>query len=219
MPRQPKRPAAGRGKGRITAVQSGGDSAFRETLSSRLGQDIKPPTRKRPVQQMDVSVRYSYRAPHDMYGKTGYSVVSNDFLADVLAVLIAQHGMSPIQSAVLLWCIGRQREGWLKATHKKIADKLGVERSNVTRAIGRLEEWHMIQRVDTGLIFVNPMLGFEGNGDVQREILDSLRDEDGKLPEDVFPVLNAPPPPRSVQLELGAEDGDDEVVDTEGQAS
>ncbi|GLW19817.1 MULTISPECIES: replication/maintenance protein RepL [Streptomyces] len=215
MARQPKRPTSGRSKGRIAAVPPGGDSAFRETLSSRLGQDIKPPTRKRPVQQMDVSVRYTYRAPHEMYGRSGYSVVSNDFLADVLAVLIAQHGMSPIQSAVLLWCIGRQREGWLRATHKKIADKLGVERSNVTRALGRLEEWHMLQRVDTGLIFVNPLLGFEGNGDRQQEILEALRNG---APEGSFPEVRAPRPPRSVQLELGAEDGDDEGVDEEGQA-
>ncbi|OXY96362.1 replication/maintenance protein RepL [Streptomyces sp. 2R] len=215
MPREPKRPAAGRSKGRITAVQPGGDSAFRETLSSRLGQDIKPPTRKRPVQQMDVNVRYTYRAPHEMYGRSGYSVVSNDFLADVLAVLIAQHGMSPIQSAVLLWCIGRQREGWLRATHKKIAGKLGVERSNVTRALGRLEEWHMLQRVDTGLIFVNPLLGFEGNGDVQHEILDALR---RGAPEGAFPEVKPPPAPRSVQLELGSGDSDDEGTEREGQA-
>ncbi|MGR8012191.1 replication/maintenance protein RepL [Streptomyces hypolithicus] len=215
MPREPRRPAAGRSKGRITAVQPGGDSAFRETLSSRLGQDIKPPTRKRPVQQMDVNVRYTYRAPHEMYGRSGYSVVSNDFFADVLAVLIAQHGMSPIQSAVLLWCIGRQREGWLRATHKKIADKLGVERSNVTRALGRLEEWHMLQRVDTGLIFVNPLLGFEGNGDVQHEILEALR---RGAPEGAFPEVKPPPAPRSVQLELGAGDSDDEGVEKEGQA-
>nr|WSW49782.1 MarR family transcriptional regulator [Streptomyces sp. NBC_01001] len=215
MAPQPKRPASGRSKGRIAAVQPGGDSAFRETLSSRLGQDIKPPTRKRPVQQMDVNVRYTYRAPHEMYGRSGYSVVSNDFLADVLAVLIAQHGMSPIQSAVLLWCIGRQREGWLKATHKKIADKLGVERSNVTRALGRLEEWHMLQRVDTGLIFVNPLLGFEGNGDVQQEILEALRNG---AAEGAFPEVKPPPAPRSVQLELGSEDGDDESVEKEGQA-
>ncbi|MCX4554382.1 MULTISPECIES: MarR family transcriptional regulator [unclassified Streptomyces] len=167
---------------------------------------------------MDVHVRYTYRAPHEMYGRSGYSVVSNDFLADVLAVLIAQHGMSPIQSAVLLWCIGRQREGWVRVTHKKIAEKLNVERSNVTRAIGRLEEWHMLQRVETGLIFVNPMLGFEGNGDKQQEILNALRDADGSLPENVFPALHAPLPPRSVQLELGSEDGDDEGVDKEGQA-
>ncbi|MEU1905972.1 hypothetical protein ACFV4E_35100 [Streptomyces hygroscopicus] len=67
--------------------------------------------------------------------------------------------------------------------------------------------------------FVNPMLGFEGNGDVQREILDALRDEEtGKLPEDVFPALNAPPPPRSVQLELAVQDREDEVVDEEGRA-
>ncbi|MEU2086633.1 replication/maintenance protein RepL [Streptomyces albus] len=215
MARQPQRPASGRGKGRITAVPPGGDSPFRETLSSRLGQNLKPPTRKRPVQQMDVSVRYTYRAPHEVYGGSGYSVVSNDFLADVLAVLIAQHGMSPIQSAVLVWCIGRQREGWLRATHKKIADKLGVERSNVTRAIGRLEEWHMLQRVDTGLIFVNPLIGFEGNGDRQQEILAELR---RNAPEHAFPELRAPRPPRSVQLELGAEGGDDEGIDEKGQA-
>ncbi|MFB7499874.1 hypothetical protein ACFC09_35210 [Streptomyces sp. NPDC056161] len=96
---------------------------------------------------------------------------------------------SPIQSAVLPRCIGRQREGWLRATHQKITDKLGVERSNVTRAISRLEHWHLIQRVDNGLIFVHPMLGFEGNGDVRREIVDALRDkETGKLPGDVFPA-------------------------------
>ncbi|WP_406351383.1 hypothetical protein [Streptomyces sp. NBC_01635] len=57
---------------------------------------------------------------------------------------------------MLAQCIGRQREGWLRATHKKIADQLGVERSNVTRALGRLEGWHMLQRVDTGLIFGSP---------------------------------------------------------------
>ncbi|MEU6324365.1 hypothetical protein [Streptomyces sp. NPDC047009] len=62
------------------------------SLSYRLGKGIKPPSRKRPVQQMDVSVRYTYRAPHEVYGKSGCSVVSNDFLADVLAVLIAQRG-------------------------------------------------------------------------------------------------------------------------------
>ncbi|WP_173019552.1 replication/maintenance protein RepL [Streptomyces alkaliphilus] len=215
MPRQSKRPTAGRGKGRIAAVPPGGDGAFHETLSSRLGKDITPPTRKRPVQQMDVNVRYTYRAPHEMYGRSGYSVVSNDFLADVLAVLIAQHGMSPIQSAVLLWCIGRQREGWLRATHKKIADKLGVERSNVTRALGRLESWHMLQRVETGLIFVNPLLGFEGNGDRQQEVLHALRQG---APEGAFPELKAPPAPRSVQLELGAEAGKDEGVETEERA-
>ncbi|RAN22111.1 hypothetical protein A3800_32975 [Streptomyces badius] len=215
MPREPKRSAAGRSKGRITAVQPGGDSAFRETLSSRLGQDIKPPTRKRPVQQMDVNVRYTYRAPHEMYGALRLQRGLQRLPRRRPGGADRQHGMSPIQSAVLLWCIGRQREGWLRATHKKIADKLGVERSNVTRALGRLEEWHMLQRVDTGLIFVNPLLGFEGNGDVQHEILDALR---RGAPEGAFPEVKPPPAPRSVQLELGAGDSDDEGTEREGQA-
>ncbi|MGW5972740.1 hypothetical protein [Streptomyces sp. NPDC055186] len=99
---------------------------------------------------------------------------------------------------MLAECIGRQREGWLRATHQKIADKLGVERSNVPRALGRLEGRHMLQLVDTGLIFVNPLLGFEGNGDVQHEVLETLR---RGAPEGAFPEPKAPPAPRSVQLE------------------
>ncbi|MFF2063146.1 hypothetical protein ACFVWZ_15315 [Streptomyces sp. NPDC058200] len=83
-----------------------------------------------------------------------------------------------------------------------------MERSNVTRALGRLEEWRMLQRADTGLIFVNPLLGFEGNGDVQQEILEALRNG---AAEGAFPEVKPPPAPRSVQLGLAAEDGDDEV--------
>ncbi|MCY0938429.1 MarR family transcriptional regulator [Streptomyces sp. H34-S4] len=174
---------------------------FRETLTEKFADLIaKTPKRGRPVQQVDVSVRVTQRAPHEMYGTAGFSAVSNEFLSDVLAVLIAQHGMSPIQSAVLVWCIGKQKEGWVKATHKLIAERLGVERANVSRAVSRLEEWHMIQKVRPGVLFVNPLIGFMGNGDRQQEILAKLRQG---TPQDAFPKLNAPPAPRSAQLELG----------------
>ncbi|MGT2532896.1 MarR family transcriptional regulator [Streptomyces nojiriensis] len=174
---------------------------FKETLTEKFADLIaKTPMRDRPVQQMDFSVRVTQRAPHEMYGTAGFSAVSNEFLSDVPAVLIAQHGMSPIQSAVLVWCIGKQKEGWVKATHKVIAERLGVERANVTRAINRLEEWHMIQKIRSGILFVNPLIGFMGNGDRQQEILATLRQG---VPQDAFPKLNAPPAPRSVQMELG----------------
>lgn len=174
---------------------------FRETLTEKFADLIgKTPVRGRPVQQVDVSVRVTQRAPHEMYGTAGFSAVSNEFLSEVLAVLIAQHGMSPIQSAVLVWCIGKQKEGWVKATHKLIAERLGVERANVSRAVSRLEEWHMIQKVRPGVLFVNPLIGFMGNGDRQREVLANLRQG---TPENAFPLLNAPPAPRSAQLELG----------------
>ncbi|MFJ3519798.1 MarR family transcriptional regulator [Streptomyces sp. NPDC090131] len=176
---------------------------FKETLTEKFADLIsKTPVRGRPVQRMDVSVRVTQRAPHEMYGSAGFSAVSNEFLSEVLAVLIAQHGMSPIQSAVLCWCIGKQKEGWVKATHKLIAERLGVERSNVTRAVNRLEEWHMIQKVRSGVLFVNPLIGFMGNGDRQQEILAKLREG---VPHEAFPKLNAPPAPRSVQMELGQE--------------
>ncbi|NUK83444.1 hypothetical protein [Streptomyces lunaelactis] len=83
-----------------------------------------------------------------------------------------------------------------------------MERSNVTRAIGRLGEWHMLQRIENGVLFVNPLIAFQGNGDRQQEVLALLR---AKTPEDAFPKLNPPPAPRSVQLELG-QDGKEEAA-------
>lgn len=182
---------------------------FRETLTEKFADLIAhTPTRSRPVQQVDVSVRVTQRAPHEMYGTAGFSAVSNEFLSEVLAVLIAQHGMSPIQSAVLVWCIGKQKEGWVKATHKMIAERLGVERANVTRAVSRLEEWHMIQKVRPGVLFVNPLIGFMGNGDRQQEVLAKLRQTTA---QDAFPELKAPPAPRSAQLELGQDQEEEEA--------
>ncbi|WP_164835906.1 MarR family transcriptional regulator [Actinacidiphila soli] len=191
----------------LSAVPKGGSASYQETLTERFAGIIKkaPPGKRAP---QEVHVEVKYRAPHEMYGHEGYSAVSNEFLSDVLAVLIAQHGMSPIQSAVLVFCIGRQREGWLKATHAKIAKHLGVERSNVTRAVGRLEGWHMLQQVENGVLFVNPLIAFKGNGDRQQEVLATLRG--GNPPEGSSPTLNAPPPPRSIQLELGETEDEEE---------
>jgi len=207
MPRSAPRPTPAGAKPSLGAVPDGGDG-YQDSLTARFAEilDATGPG-KRPVQSVEVKVDYKYRAPHEMYGTKGFSQVSNDFVADVLAVLIAQHGMSPIQSAVLLHCIGKQKEGWLRTTHTKIADALGVERANVTRAIGTLEQWHMIKRVSKGLLFVNPLIAFQGNGDRQQDILADLR---RGMPHDAFPTLNAPPAPRSVQLELGQDDDREE---------
>ncbi|MGW4995889.1 replication/maintenance protein RepL [Streptomyces mirabilis] len=187
----------------------------------------KPPRPGRPVHS--ANVEYRYRAPHDAFGRNGYSQVSNDFLSEVLAVLIARHGMSPAQSAVLVFCMGRQREGRLRITHVKIALHLGIERANVTRALGSLEGWHMIQRRANSLIVVNPLICFKGNGDLQEEVLEQLRadakavlrkhfpqmreDEVREAASESFPEFQPPaaPKPRTRQLEFGDND-------VEGQA-
>lgn len=191
--------------------------------------DRTPPERGRPVKS--ASVEYKYREPHDAWGRSGYSMVSNDFLADVLAVLIARYGMSPVQSAVLLFCMGRQKEGRLKITHIKVARHLGVERANVTRALGSLEKWHMIQRRTNSRIVVNPLICFKGNGDLQREALEQLRQDARaalrkhypEMREDVlaleqaanesFPEFARPavPEPRTRQLAFGDNDVEEEA--------
>ncbi|OKI95049.1 hypothetical protein AMK19_32760 [Kitasatospora sp. CB01950] len=191
----------------------------------------RPPKPGRPVQAAKVD--WVYRAPHQIFGREGYSQVSNDFLSDVLAVLIARHGMSPAQSAVLVFCMGRQRKGRLKATHSAIAKHLGIERANVTRALGTLEGWLMLKRRPNSVLLVNPVICFKGNGDVQEEALAQLRaDAEAALRENFpkmrddevkaaagkeFPNFVPPklPMPRSRQLAFG-DDNDDPIV--EGQA-
>ncbi|MEV0125819.1 helix-turn-helix domain-containing protein [Streptomyces sp. NPDC050703] len=192
--------------------------------------DRTPPKPGRPVRS--ANVEYTYRAPHNAWGRSGYSMVSNAFLSDVLAVLIARYGMSPVQSAVLLFCMGRQVEGRLKITHIKVARHLGVERANVTRALGNLENWHMIQRRANSLIVVNPLICFKGNGDLQQEALEQLR-QDARaalrkhfpemMREDVvalekaasesFPEFTAPaaPAPRTRQLAFGDNDVEEQA--------
>ncbi|MGW6413076.1 MarR family transcriptional regulator [Streptomyces vinaceus] len=195
--RQPPRRASGPQPPAATASDAA--DQFKEQLAQRPASPIPQTPMRGRVQQTDFSIRAAQRAPHEMYGASGFSVVSNEFLSEVLAVLTAQHGMSPIQSAVLCWCIGKQKEGWVKATHKQIAERLGVERANVTRAVNRLQEWHMIRKVRSGVLFVNPLIGFMGNSARQQEILARLRKT---LPVHAFPKLNAPPAPRSEQEKL-----------------
>ncbi|MCX5103041.1 replication/maintenance protein RepL [Streptomyces sp. NBC_00439] len=177
------------------------------------------------------NVEYTYQAPHNAWGRSGYSMVSNAFLSDVLAALIARYGMSPVQSAVLLLCMGRQVEGRLKITHIEVARHLGVERANVTRALGSLENWHMLQRRANSLIVVNPLICFKGNGDLQQEALEKLRQDARaalrkhfpEMREDVgalekaasesFPEFTAPaaPAPRTRQLAFGDNDVEEEA--------
>jgi hypothetical protein len=174
-----------------SAVTQAANVVRRDSVAARVTQSVQglPPAARQGVHEVRVEVRH--RAPHEMYGTDGYSVTSNEFLHDVLAPAIAQHRMSPVQAAVLVYCCGKQKEGILKTTHQKIADALKVERANVTRALGELEGWGMLER-GRGRITVNPTLVFRGNGDRQQQVLFDLRagaDPGG------FPRM-VPPPPR-----------------------
>ncbi|WP_369266317.1 replication/maintenance protein RepL [Streptomyces harbinensis] len=210
---------------RSTSSRKATPSLLADSFAEAL--ERQPPKPGRAVQS--ASVDWRYRAPHEAYGRSGYSQVSNEFLSEVLAVLIARHGMSPVQSAVLVFCMGRQREGVLKITHVKIASHLGVERANVTRALSTLEGWHMVQRRANSVIVVNPLICFKGNGDVQEKVLGQLRqdaraalkkhfpqmrdDEVREAAQERFPELRPPatPKPRTRQLAFGDND-------SEGQA-
>ncbi|WP_186784582.1 replication/maintenance protein RepL [Streptomyces sp. CBG33] len=155
-------------------------------------------------------------------------MVSNDFLSDVLAVLVARYGIHrSIRRAADLH--GWQKEGARKAP-RPYRQAPWVERANVTRALGALEGWHMLKRQPNSVIVVNPLICFKGNGDLQREALDQLRQDTRtalrkhypEIREDVleqaagesFPEFVRPPVPlprtRQRQRQLTFSDNDEE---------
>lgn len=93
-------------------------------------------------------------------------------------------------------------------------------------ALGSLENWHMLQRRAHSWIVVNPLICFKGNGDLQQEALEQLRQDARaalrkrfpEMREDVvalekavsesFPEFTAPaaPAPRTRQLAFGDND-------------
>lgn len=186
MPPREARLSTSKGRSKATPGTSDAPStSIADSFAQALAR--KPPKSGRIVHS--ANVEYRYRASHTMFGHHGHSQVSNDFLSEILAVLIARHGMSPAQSGVLVFCMGRQREGTLQITHLKIAKHLGIERANVTRALGRLESWHMVRRRPNSLIIVNPLICFMGNGDIQQSVLGQLRTDAAQALRDAFPQL------------------------------
>ncbi|GAA1109853.1 replication/maintenance protein RepL [Kitasatospora arboriphila] len=128
----------------------------------------------------EVTVRFRpRRAAHDMAGSMGYSLTSNWFLAKVLARCIVAHRLSPVEVAVLLHMMGSQDRGRIQQTQVEMAGELGVARSSVNSAIGRLCELNYIRRhKKRGLYDVNPRLCFRGNGDEQNSVLALVRAEE-----------------------------------------
>ncbi len=172
----------------------------RPSLESLLAQAVASTTRehlpreKRPVRVVTEFEYAKPRAPHKMMGKRGWSVVSNAFLSQVLAPVIAAKGMTPTEVAVLLYCMGEQEEGILVIkTQQTIANFLALPRTNVSAALTRIENWHMIRRdkKDRTVYQVNPTLCFKGNGDAQQEMLDTamlMRLGPGDFPDLVVPT-------------------------------
>lgn len=128
-------------------------------------------------------IEWDVRENHDFLGRS-YVLVSQEFLTKVLAPLIAQHRMSAIQSAVLLYLWGRQQEGHIGGvTHKQIAAALSdpgegghkVTRPNVTSAIQKLEEWNLVHRPSRGEYVLNPRVCFRGTGNRQLDAVSEAR--------------------------------------------
>ena len=146
---------------------------FGEQLAVDLGEYTAAPVVE------EVTVRFTKRrASHDMAGSMGYSLTSNWFMAKVLARCIVAHRLSPVEVAVLLHMMGSQECGRLVQTQVDMAKSLGVSRSSVSSAIGRLSELNYIRRHKLrGRYDVNPRLCFRGNGDEQNGMLAQVRAE------------------------------------------
>ncbi|MFI6986565.1 replication/maintenance protein RepL [Embleya sp. NPDC050154] len=122
-----------------------------------------------------VSVDLHYRSPHHMLGDEGFSLVSNDYLANVLAKSVAARVVSPRQCAIMLYMIGRQQKSLVGMNQQAIADALGIPRSTVSTELTGLSMLNWVRKVKRGVYQVNPLLAYMGNGNAQRATLADAR--------------------------------------------
>lgn len=139
-----------------------------------------------------------------MYGDSGFSLVSNDFLAEIVAPLLLGHNLvfegehpelgtvvlTRQQMGVLVWLMGRQDQAVIKRTQQAIADKVGIPRTSVSTAIKLLSELNYVHKARNGEYLVNPRLAFKGNGERQAVLIESLVEENfpGGFPYQIGPA-------------------------------
>lgn len=154
-------------------------------VAERLGRQ------KRPPQEFEITAKLRHRAPHDMLGSEGYSLVSNYFARKVLPYCLMHRIISPIQTAVLSNFIGRQDRGLITATQAEIAEEIQVARQSVGPAVERLCDLNLVRRVKRKVYELNPRIAFNGNGDEQNEFLVRLRalKLESEFPDELAPEL------------------------------
>jgi len=163
-----------------------------EAITEAIG--TKAPRASRSAVER-VSVDLHYRAPHEMLGEQGFSLVSNDFLANVLARSVAARVVSPRQCAIMLYMIGKQEASLVGMNQQAIADALTIPRSTVSTELTGLGNLNWVRRVRRGVYQVNPLLAYMGNGNAQHATLATARElalESGFPDEVCVPELPAP---------------------------
>ncbi|MEU4098057.1 replication/maintenance protein RepL [Streptomyces sp. NPDC026673] len=134
------------------------------------------------------------RAPHDMLGKDGYSLVSNFFARHVLPQALMSGRITKLQAAVLSNLIGRQERGLIQATQQELSEEIGAGRTSVGPALNALCEMNLVRKLKRGQYQLNPTIAYNGNGDTHAALLGELRslDLDG-FPDELhlFPLDQA----------------------------
>jgi hypothetical protein len=161
------------------------------------------------VYSVTQTTRIQRRAAHEMYGAMGYTLVSNYFLRDVLPELILRHHLTPLEVAVLSHVVGRQcdpellllrkelakagkplRAGVVVFTQVDVAKELRVSRTSASTALSSLASINLVKRGQRSHYQLNPLIFFNGSGDVQKQLLEELRAmgfEDG-FPDEIGPI-------------------------------
>lgn len=159
--------------------------------STDLARQIAEGLGKIPGGVYEARTTFHRRAPHDMLGKEGYSLVSNYFARRVLPYCLMKRIITPLQTAVLSNFIGRQDRGLIEATQDEVASEIGVGRTSVGPAIKVLCEKNLLRKVQRGVYQLNPRVAFNGNGDEQGGVLAELRalDLESKFPDELLSLF------------------------------
>ncbi|GAB3214247.1 hypothetical protein GCM10027294_53050 [Marinactinospora endophytica] len=111
---------------------------------------------------------------------------------------VPAHRFTTTQSAILFAMIGRAEHGNLvPMLVKEIAEAVGAQPQNVSKAMRALKDRGLIWMVSTGMWRISPYVGFVGSDEEWYEAFHSI-------PDDVPPVVDLdykrPPPRRRGQL-------------------
>lgn len=132
--------------------------------------------------------------------RTTYNFVGGRYylMSKALTAAIPHMKLTPTQTDVLHHVLGNQEEGGiLRATHEEIGTDLGIDRSEVGKAVRRLSSIGLIWQEGRKVIRVNPRCAFFGTSGHQAEAVADIPDH---VPQIVLPQNQVRPPRRRRKL-------------------
>lgn|GEM_PF-2950974 len=138
-------------------------------------------------------VEPGHRTEYDFYGRNGYYLMSRE-----LSARLPMLGLNATQYDLLHLMMGiQERGGIVTQTQAKLAEALGIHRTEIVKAMRLLLELGLIWQEKRGVYRINPRCAFYGRSGEQIEAVQAIPEH---VPDLNLPDYTARPPRRRRQL-------------------